>query len=302
MEPGQFPGPLYSPGAAPAYTPSKKTPFAVAIKRCLGHCGFWPWDPDNYDEAYSDALAYGVEGNPHKAGVKAFQAWSGTIQPTGNWGEKSFNFARSVTIPEGRDNEGDPAWDQVCIQLTEEAYDLAHAPPPPEPAANPRDSLWAHFAQRDGYTEQPSDSNCDNRDDGIRTAQDMTAQGSTWLRNEPWCGCWCYYALAEAGVTGMNSWMASVASIEDRAKQKLSPFTGWTTDRSRVRVGDLTVIGGYGVHVETVRGISGSNTLTWGGNTSSGTSGSQSDGGGAFERTRYPSEVRGYALVRYPGE
>jgi len=43
-------------------------------------------------------------------------------------------------------------------------------------------------------------------------------------------------------------------------------------------------------------------TLTHGGNTSSGTSGSQSNGGGAYKRVRYPSEVRGYALVRYPGE
>jgi hypothetical protein len=77
---------------------------------------------------------------------------------------------------------------------------------------------------------------------------------------------------------------------------------GWTTDRSLVKVGDLVIIGGYGVHVETVRGFSGSNTLTWGGNTSPGSSGSQSNGGGAYQRTRYPSEVRGYARVRYPGE
>ena len=66
--------------------------------------------------------------------------------------------------------------------------------------------------------------------------------------------------------------------------------------------GDLVVIGGYGVHVETVRGFDGSNTLTYGGNTSPGSSGSQSNGGGAYPRSRNPSEVRGYALVRYPGE
>ena len=69
-----------------------------------------------------------------------------------------------------------------------------------------------------------------------------------------------------------------------------------------MKKGDLVVIGGYGVHVETVRGFYGSTTLTYGGNTSPGASGSQSNGGGAYERTRYPSEVRGYALVRYPGE
>ena len=58
---------------------------------------------------------------------------------------------------------------------------------------------------------------------------------------------------------------------------------------------------GYGVHVEMVRGFDGSNTLTWGGNTSPGSSGSQSNGGGAYKRTRSPGEVRGYALVDYPG-
>ena len=70
-----------------------------------------------------------------------------------------------------------------------------------------------------------------------------------------------------------------------------------------MKPGDLTIVGGYGVHVEMVRGApTSSSTPTYGGNTSPGTSGSQSNGGGAYARTRYPSEVRGYALVRYPGE
>ena len=93
--------------------------------------------------------------------------------------------------------------------------------------------------------------------------------------------------------------MASVAQIEDYARQAAKCYRGWTTDRSKVAKGDLAIIGGYGVHVETVRGFSGSNTLTYGGNTSPGTSGSQSNGGGAYARTRFSSEVRGYALVDF---
>ena len=69
-----------------------------------------------------------------------------------------------------------------------------------------------------------------------------------------------------------------------------------------MKAGDLVVIGGYGVHVEMVRGFDGNNTLTYGGNTSPGSSGSQSNGGGAYSRSRTSGEVRGYALVRYPGE
>lgn len=288
-------GPYYPPDAADkGKKPSPPSDVFIALKRTLGHLGAWPWDPDGYSDKFTDDFAHGSSRGPGIAGV---QKWA-KLDDTGWIGEKTWNFLRSVTIQEWKDHAGEHAFDAYSVDLCKKE---AEKPPPP-PVDQGRDLLKAHFEQRDGYTEQPSDSNCDSRSDGIRTAQDLTAQGSTWLRNEPWCGCWCYYALDEAGVTGMNSWMASVASIEERARDGLSPFTGWTTERSRVQVGDLVIIGGYGVHVETVRGFSGSNTLTWGGNTSAGTSGSQSNGGGAYHRTRYPSEVRGYALVRYPGD
>src|SRR4030095_12978595 len=112
------------------------------------------------------------------------------------------------------------------------------------------------------------------------------------------------YALETAGVKGLGSWMASVASIEDYARQGSGCFTRWTTDRSQIRQGDLVVVGGRGVHVETIRGKANSagSVPTYGGNTSPSTSGSQSNGGGAFKRVRYPSEQHGFALVRYPGE
>jgi hypothetical protein len=167
-------------------------------------------------------------------------------------------------------------------------------------ASKGRQAAIDHLAKRVGYTEDPPDSNCDQRSDGIRTAQDHCAGGGTWLRYEPWCGCWCFYGAEAGGVAQIDSTMASVAQIEDYAKAGQKCYRGWTTDRSKVKPGDLAVIGGYGVHVETVRGFDGSNTLTYGGNTSSGSSGSQSNGGGAYARSRNPSEVRGYALMNYP--
>lgn len=163
-----------------------------------------------------------------------------------------------------------------------------------------RQKAMDHQEKRVGYTEQPANSNCDDRDAGIRKAQYQTAGGGTWLYYTPWCGEWCFYAMQAAGVKGLNSNIASVSYIEDAAKQGLACFRGWTTDHSKVTRGDLVVIGGYGVHVEMVRGFDGSNTLTYGGNTSSGSSGSQSNGGGAYKRSRSPSEVRGFALVDYP--
>jgi hypothetical protein len=169
------------------------------------------------------------------------------------------------------------------------------------PGVSPRQTAMDHMEKRVGYTEQPDGSNCDNREYGIRTAQSHTADGGTWLHGTPWCGSWCYYACEAAGVGGIDSHMASVAQIEDYARQKAKCYRGWTTDRGSVERGDLVIISGYGVHVEMVRGFDGSNCLTYGGNTSSGSSGSQSNGGGAYKRSRSPGEVRGYALVDYPG-
>lgn len=206
-------------------------------------------------------------------------------------------------------NDRQARYDALCIATHHgsayEEWDAAHnkwgQPYTPDDPASGREVAMSHMEKRLGYTEDPPSSNFDNREYGIKVCQRHTAGGATWLDYTPWCGSWCYYALEAAGVKGINSNLASVAYIEDAAKSGLACFRGWTTDRSRVQRGDLVVIGGYGVHVEMVRGIDGSNALTYGGNTSSGSSGSQSDGGGSYKRTRYPSEVRGFALVDFPG-
>jgi hypothetical protein len=149
-----------------------------------------------------------------------------------------------------------------------------------------------------GITESPANSNCDSRSDGIRTSQDGCANG-TWLRNQPWCGCWAWSGLYAAGkVKKGDSWLASVASIEDYARAGRGPFKGWTTDGSKAGKGDLVVLFGRGVHVGTVREITSSTCRTWEGNTSSASGGSQSNGGGSYKRDRSRSgEVYGYALV-----
>jgi hypothetical protein len=150
-----------------------------------------------------------------------------------------------------------------------------------------------------GITESPPDSNCDTRSDGIRTSQDGCANG-TWLRNQPWCGCWAWSGLYAAGkVKKGDSWLASVASIEDYAKAGNGPFKGWTTDGSKAKKGDLVVLFGRGQHVGTVREVTSSHCRTWEGNTSSSSGGSQSNGGGSYKRDRSrSSETYGYALVR----
>jgi hypothetical protein len=283
-----------------------------ALKRMVSRAGFWDWQ--DFDRSYTNAFAHGATGKTGSGpGVDGLRKALGIGDGSGTLNERCYHALLYGKVPK-TDWRGTPKqhagqWicDSTSAQLLAE-YDAAwkadNPSPKPEPAGKPRDTAMRHLAARVGYTEQPAGSNCDNRSNGIRTAQTKTAGGGTWLLYQPWCGCWCFYALQAAGVQRLGSWMASVASIEGYAKSKSYCFSGWTTDRSRARPGDLVCIGGYGQHVETVRGKpqADGGLPTYGGNTSSGTSGSQSNGGGAYARVRYPSEVRGIALVRYPGE
>jgi peptidoglycan hydrolase-like protein with peptidoglycan-binding domain len=269
--------------------PDKRYPMSgddcLAVKRALSRAGFIPWQ--DFTNVYGQQAKDGCIAFQEAVGIKG----SDGGPPQGHYGQST----HKKLLKAKAEDKHEWAFDDYSEKLYK-GFKTSGG------GASGRDSTMNHLSKRVGYTEYPANSNCDNRSDGIRTAQDHTAGGGTWLRYQPWCGCWCFYGLEAGGVAGLGSWMASVASIEDYAKRGQGCFKGWTTDRSKVKKGDLAVIGGYGVHVETVRGFSGSSTLTYGGNTSSGSSGSQSNGGGAWARTRSPSEVRGYALVRFPGE
>lgn len=130
---------------------------------------------------------------------------------------------------------------------------------------------------------------------------------TTWQRRlgfsrAPWCGIFAGCMLLRAGLGGVTARIASVGAIEDDAKARRGCFRGWTTNPRNAYTGDLAVLFGYGRHVELVdhvdlkRGV----VYTIGGNTSSGSGGSQSNGGGVYRRTRPLSVVRGFALVNYP--
>lgn len=162
-----------------------------------------------------------------------------------------------------------------------------------------RDKVAAWHQAHLGITESPPGSNCDSRVDGIRHAQDGCA-GGTWLRHQPWCGVWAWAGLHSAGLVKKGTgWMASVSAIEDHARKAQGPFRAWTFDGSHVSKGDLVVLFGRGIHIGTVRDIDAHLVYTWEGNTSADSSGSQSNGGGAFRRTRTRrGQVFGYALVK----
>jgi len=290
-----FPRPLYPPDDPDG--PVENGPDVEALKRAVSRLGRWPWG--TFSGEYSNGFAHGKSANVGDSGVEGVQRQAKVAKPSGAVGERTYDVLLYARIPNGLPHNGEFAMDARAIELLQQAEQRFNKPNSSSPTGDPRETVMDHLERRLGYTESPAGSNCDSRSDGIRTAQDHTAGGGTWLRYQPWCGCWCYYALEAAGVKRLDSHMASVASIEDYARSGAKCYRKWTTNRAEVTKGDLVVVGGYGVHVETVRGFSGSNALTYGGNTSPGSGGSQSNGGGAYARTRYPSEVRGYALVDY---
>lgn len=184
LEPGRFPGPLYPPDAAPGHAPSARTDFAVAVKRACAHLGAWPWDPGSWDDAYSNRFAHGVDGDPAHAGVEAVQRWSGTLEATGWVGERTFNFLRSVLIPQGRTHAGEPAWDAVCVNLAAAAYEQAH--PPAAPAVALRQLALEAAVGELGVKESPAESN--------------QVKYTDWYGMVgPWCAMFCTWAYLTEG-------------------------------------------------------------------------------------------------------
>lgn len=114
-----------------------------------------------------------------------------------------------------------------------------------------------------------------------------------------WCGTACNAFLMAAGFP-VQQWLRYCPWIEQRARSNQEGWTWHTTPRP----GDLVLYGrGEAKHVGLVERTNGSHIITLEGNTSSGSGGSQDNGGGLFRRTRNPHDpslpVRGYARPPY---
>lgn len=150
---------------------------------------------------------------------------------------------------------------------------------------------WAR--QYIGKTENPPGSN--------RAPWGLTQWQSSlgsWLVGQAWCGTFVGTALMRAGVQGINSRVAGVILILDDA---LNGRNGWKSVTYRRRTGTGSVsaglpgdaIGLFGesTHVGLIEKRVPGGYQTIEGNTSSGSSGSQSNGGGCFRRIRPDSAV-----------
>jgi len=184
-----FPRPLYPPDAkAKGKTPSVNGPDVEAYKRCVWRLGRWPGPATNFDRAYSNAFSHGKSGNVGETGVAGVQRQA-KIQDSGWIGEPTFNFFRSVLIPEGLPNAGAPAIDARAQSLFVDAWEMfGGKEPSPTPPQSLRSKALAQAVTQLGIKESPPNSN--------------TTKYTTWYGLVgPWCAMfvtWCYETVGDS--------------------------------------------------------------------------------------------------------
>jgi hypothetical protein len=162
-------------------------------------------------------------------------------------------------------------------------------------AKQPRNLAIAWAEAQLGTVEDPPGSNR-----GPKITAWQGAFGS-WLIGKPWCGVFAGTALRSAGVK-VNSRVAGVALICEDAEKGVNGWLSFSKDPTTARAGDAVVLFGRGTHVGLVIKNDRENKRlhTIEGNTSAGTTGSQSNGGGVYKRERPYTHVYGIAVPRYP--
>jgi len=278
-----FPGALYPPDAPQDTSPDSD--FVLALKRTAARIGAWPWDPDGWDDSYSNRFAHGDGWNDQThAGIEGLQHWSGTISPTGNVGEKTFNFLRSVKVPQGRTHAGEMAMDSVAVNLINAAYEDSH----PANTKTVRAAAHDRAVSQIGYTESGDNNNKFGSWYG-ENGVPYCAIGMTWCfehgASDVGKSCPTFYAISQgAGSSDRYDYVPYMVSDARNGRFGLS-VTG------SPQTGDLVAFdwnwNGEYDHVGMFEEwLSGRTFQTVEFNTSPDNGGSQSNGGGVYRRQR----------------
>jgi hypothetical protein len=116
-----------------------------------------------------------------------------------------------------------------------------------------------------------------------------------------WCDeyvSYCGHASGNSDVVGQYAYCPSHVNFFKKRGQ-------WHGANEAIKAGDIIFFDwdndGIADHVEIARAnaAAGANVRTIGGNTSAGTAGSQSNGDGVYERTRYRSDILGFGRPAY---
>lgn len=155
-----FPRPLYPPDAADqGKNASIDGADVLAYKRAAARLGRWEWDPDGWDETYSNKFAHGKNGNAADSGVAGVQRQA-HLSPASGWiGQRTFNLLRSVRIPNGLPHAGEYAIDAVAQTLLVDAWDTFRGSPIPLPTGSVRAAALAEARRWIGTKESPPNSN-----------------------------------------------------------------------------------------------------------------------------------------------
>jgi hypothetical protein len=122
-----FPRPMFSTDVdEQGKTPSSNGTDVIGYKRTVARLGRWEWDPDGWDDSYSDAFAHGKSGgNVGESGIAGVQRQANITPATGWVDKETFNLLRSVKIPHGLPHAGEHAMDAVAQALFVDAWEAA---------------------------------------------------------------------------------------------------------------------------------------------------------------------------------
>lgn len=101
-------------------------PDVTAYQRTISRAGRWKWG--EFSDDYTDEFARGVPKDDKDkdvlwSGVAGVQGQSdGQIPVSGIIGQETFNYLRSIRIPNGLSHAGQPAMDQTAVNLINQAF------------------------------------------------------------------------------------------------------------------------------------------------------------------------------------
>ena len=110
---------------------TKPGPDVTAYQRTVARAGRWKWG--EFSDDYTDEFARGVAEAANEilwSGIAGVQYQSdGDVAVSGIIGKDTFNYLRSIRIPNGLAHAGQPAMDSVAVNLVNEAFQKFGKPP-----------------------------------------------------------------------------------------------------------------------------------------------------------------------------
>ena len=177
-----FPRPLYPPDASRVRQEALGRRAGLrGLKRVVSRAGRWQWQ--EFDDAFSNGFAHGKGGNVVDTGLAGVQRQSCSINDTGWLGKTTFDYLRSIRVPEGKPHAGEPCMDATAAKLIDQAFDRfgGHEPAPDELTV--RQAALKRAITQLGTVESPSGSN-------------KQKYGSWYgMNGQPWCAIfvtWCF--------------------------------------------------------------------------------------------------------------